>query len=1534
MALNSEDAKTLLRKAVALHQAGELTEAGALYEEVCRAEPSNPDALHYLGLIVRERGDAKGAAELMTRALALKDGDAAIHHHLAGVQRLLGDFEAAMAGDTRALELRPAYSEAHYTRAHTLKAMGRNDEAQADLEQALKLRPDWIEALCDLGVLHAELRRFPQALAAFDRALALSPDYVDVLYNRGKVLAELERHEEAVESYRRAVAIWPDMKFAQYNLGNELLRLGRHAEALEAYDRAVEADPDHADARWNRALALLAMGDLEAGFAAYEWRFRKPLPAPRHPRWARKIWNGREPIEGRTLLMASEQGFGDTIQFARYATLAARAGARVVLLVQVELVELLRGVEGVAEVTHRGRPVPPFDLYCSLLSAPMAFGTRLDTIPARPAYLKADGARLARWRERLGPARGRRVGIVWGGSTQHVNDRWRSVPLAELLATLPPGIEYVSLQKDTRPDDGALLDAAGVRRFESDLADFSETAALCELLDLVVTVDTSVGHLAGALGRPTWIMVTAVPDWRWLLDREDSPWYPTVRLLRQPKEGRWEPVLSRVGAELAAWAGVDAFVLLQEGLALHGEGKHAQAAARYRVVLRMQPDQPDAWHLLGVSLAMAREHEAALAHFARAIELKPGEAVFHLNRARALTELGRRDEALGDLDRAVALLPASVDVLVQRAALLRSLGRESEAILDYERALSVEPGNDKVLGKLAAALTLANRPVEAIAAFDRVLARFPGHPDASWNKGLALLLIGDYEAGWPLFEWRWKAPAVGMRLPPWPQPRWDGREPLRGRTLMLWCEQGLGDGIQFCRYAARLAADGARVLLYVHRPLLRVLRGVDGVADVVADGDPMPPFDLYVPAMSLPGILGTRVSTIPAPVSYLRAVPEVVAAWRARLGPAAGGRVGLVWAGSRDHPFDAKRSIALRDLLAQLPSGLAYVSLQKDLRDGDRELLDAAGVPHFGDALGDLADTAALCELVDLVVSVDTSVVHLAAAMGRPTWLLLATPGEWRWLRDREDSPWYPTMRILRQQSGTGWPGVLGRLHVALRQWQGATMTQVIEEALAAHGRGERMLAQARYEAVIAVEPSNCDAWHLLGVAQAQGEEQESAVASIARAIALKPDVVAFHLNQANVLLALGRLAEAAAGFARTFELDPNNMQALLRHAGALRRLRRFAEAAACLDRAIAVRPPSASLHFQRAMARKELGRYDEAIADYDEALRLRPGYGDAAFNKAFLYLLKGDYATGLPLYEGRWQVANGGRKPQLPHREWTGSEAVDRRRIFVYAEQGYGDTIQFSRYVTLLAARGATVLLNVQAPLLGLMRSLQGVAEVTTGMPAAHEFDMHAPLLSLPLAFGTRIDTVPAPVAYLRADDARIAAWTQRLGTSKKLRVGLVWRGAAGHADDAKRSLPLALLLSALPARHAYFSLQKDLDAAEASALEAHGGVQPLGGEFADFGDTAAVCALMDVVVCVDTSVAHLAAALGRPTWILLPYVPDWRWHLEREDSPWYPTARLFRQGEDAAWPGLLERLRAALEGLRAGRRAAMNTAKSPRKK
>ena len=556
MSMNTNAAgqmRSLFEKAVALHQSGDLRRAQGYYQDVLRIQPAHADAWHLLGVLAAQSNNPAHAVELIERSIQLDRANFAAYANLGSALYSMRRLPQALAAYDRSIALNANHADAYMLRGNLLYELKQLEAALANYDALIALKPNFAEAHSNRGNALQALGQLSAALASYERAISIKPDFVDAHSNRGNVLRELDLFDQALASYERALAIDAKSVTAHFNRGVALHQLKQLPAALASYDAAINIGADFAEAHFNRALLYLLTGDFARGWVEHEWRWKNRLGSNIHEkrRLDAPLWLGEVSLAGSAILLHSEQGLGDTLQFCRYAKLVADRGARVILEVPQPLGNLLAGLDGVSQIILRGSPLPHFDYHCPLMSLPLAFKTTLDSIPAPRRYLAADPHKVAKWQEQLACKTLPRVGLMWNGNSFRPNDRNRSVWLADLLPHLPPGFQYVSLQRDLRPADARTLgENPHILNPAQELRDFSDTAALCECLDLVISVCTSVAHLSGALGKKTWILLGFAADWRWLLDRSDSPWYPSATLYRQPRRGDWNSLFQHVARDL------------------------------------------------------------------------------------------------------------------------------------------------------------------------------------------------------------------------------------------------------------------------------------------------------------------------------------------------------------------------------------------------------------------------------------------------------------------------------------------------------------------------------------------------------------------------------------------------------------------------------------------------------------------------------------------------------------------------------------------------------------------------------------------------------------------------------------------------------------------------------------------------------------------------------------------------------------------------------------------------------------------------
>jgi tetratricopeptide (TPR) repeat protein len=547
------DASQAYEQAVRYHQAGHLAQAEALYGQILQAEPRHANVLCNLGVLRHGQGRLEEAAAFYRQALVNNPNHVDAQNNLGAALKDLGKPGEAIFAYRQTLRLNPNYADAHNNLGVVLRETGQVDEAIDSFQRALALIPRHAYALNNLGVALQEKNRLDEAIERHRQALAINPNYAEALNSLGYALYAQGQADEAMRCYRQALQINPRHAEAHNNLGIALFEQGRFAEAEESYRQTLVCDTSHKLARWNRSMLRLLQGDLAGGWPDYEFRWSQPGLAPRSFQQAR--WDGA-PLAGKTVLVHAEQGLGDAIQFVRYLPLVKERGGRVIFECHRPLYDLVHGMAGVDQVIRVGDPWPEHDAQIALVSLPGLFGTTLATIPANVPYLLADPERVKRWREAIKAAVGidarLKVGIVWQGNPKNPKDHLRSLPLKcfEPLAKVA-GVKLLSLQVGAGTEQIAacqfpIIDLG--RDFDPE--SLADLAAALVNLDLVVTVESGVAHLAGALAVPTWTLLRFVPDWRWLLERSDSPWYPTMRLYRQKERGEWAEVVARIAEDL------------------------------------------------------------------------------------------------------------------------------------------------------------------------------------------------------------------------------------------------------------------------------------------------------------------------------------------------------------------------------------------------------------------------------------------------------------------------------------------------------------------------------------------------------------------------------------------------------------------------------------------------------------------------------------------------------------------------------------------------------------------------------------------------------------------------------------------------------------------------------------------------------------------------------------------------------------------------------------------------------------------------
>ncbi|MFZ2727599.1 MAG: tetratricopeptide repeat protein [Methylococcaceae bacterium] len=1129
------------------------------------------------------------------------------------------------------------------------------------------------------------------------------------------------------------------------------------------------------------------------------------------------------------------------------------------------------------------------------------------------------------------------------------------------------------------------------------------------------------------------------------------------------------------------------FIIIQFlGLFLCQQGDSNTGIALIEKALILNPNYVEAYNNLAEVYKWQHNDAQAIIYYQKALQINPHYQVVLYNLAFLLQKHSKLDEAIGYYRQVVALNPKHLNAYYNLATLLQHQQKLDEAINCYQQLLESNPNHAQSYNNLAVILQQQNKLTQAISYYKQAIVLKPDYADAYYNYSVALqqqnkleqavyycqkamtlnpdnknaqwnmaflqLLQADYARGWQNYESRYEVIEEHIKyrqlLPL--ETQWQG-EPLKGRILLIICEQGLGDAIQFIRYLHLLKNEN--IILKCSPLLTRLFSSIiDPKAIIDSPTQNLPHFDVHIGLMSLPRLFNTRLESIPASVPYLRVNAinfKNLAIDKNKF------NIGFAWSGNKKHKNNHNRSIALELLMPLFElKQCHFYSLQ--LLPESLQLANNTNIDDCQLLIKDFADSAVIVEQLDLIISIDSAVAHLAGSLAKPVWILLPFAPDWRWLLNRDDSPWYPSARLFRQSTSGDWSEVIDKLKIALQESINqhqrliANNTHQINIDLAFKHYQQKRFAQAQtlYEQILDNEPNNAVALHYLGLSIYQLGDKQTGLYYLKKAVAVKPDYTHAYYNLGTALQQLQQVDEAIGCYQKAIALNPNHIdaynnlgvalqsqgqvdsaiayyqQALLlspNHfailnslATALQLQEKFNEAIVCyqkilalnpkhelsyyhlgniflkqreLDRAIAcyqevvlLNPKHLSVYNQLGSAFQKKNNLEQAITYYQKAIELNPkeaiayynlatvlqkqanltkaeqyyqqaidlnpeyvkayynlgtvleqqnkvdeaifyyqkaiainaNYKNSYWNMALMQLLKGDYSQGWLNYECRYQIIDEHikRRHIFPKEtQWQGQSLVDKV-LLVSCEQGFGDAIQFIRYLALLKAK--KLYLRCPKELRSLFSSIIALEFMLDYKQALPEFDVHIALMSLPRLFNTQLNSIPNHVPYLSVNKD----WFSDLPLHKnKLNIGFVWSGRKTHSNNLLRSIELQhfKLLFDLTACH-FYSLQIGKETEQLAEFKNYSNITDCSIMINDFADTAVIIQHLDLVISIDSAVAHLAGSLSKPVWILLPFAPDWRWLLNRNDSPWYPTARLFRQSNAKDWLTVFNEVKTAI--------------------
>lgn len=1023
---------------------------------------------------------------------------------------------------------------------------------------------------------------------------------------------------------------------------------------------------------------------------------------------------------------------------------------------------------------------------------------------------------------------------------------------------------------------------------------------------------------------------------------------------------------------------------LEEAGKLAASGDYSRAILLYQRCLHLLPQLAEAHQGLAWCFGALGKYQEVVSLLVPLLHKQPELPAARLLLAKACLKLGDGEQAVKELELLLCSQPDSFELLRSKAEALYRLQRYDQARDLTEQLLQQMP-DDYGCQLLLAGIERTESPERSLQLYQHLIEQHPGDDALHLYRGTLMLSLGRFEQGWVAFEHR--IPSLQMSADILALPRWHNGLSLSGKSIVVVAEQGHGDAIQFIRYVPLLAQYGAHVMVLCHNDQIRsLLAGVEGVSVAVIPKEPLTFIpDYHCPLLSLPFEFSTTIDSIPFPSGYLQPDSAKCRLWQERLKGLDGLKVGIVWAGNRAQVDNRYRSVPFEQLqaLLQLP-GINFISLQV----GPDALKHQPGyntslLIDFTDELRDFTDTAALVSCLDLVISICSSVTHLTGALGIPVWVMLQYDADWRWLRERRDSPWYASAQLFRQQQPGDWKSVLGQVSGALSELvaQGqhvrkADVSSYYDLGVTAFTRGDLDGAEHYFKAALQ-EGMQSEALNGLATIADQRGLYDQAAELYVNAFTADPQNLIAQFNLANIYRKQGRLTEAEQGYRAVVRRDDRFALAWGGLSNLLLAQQQFDEAGECLQKALELQPDNpdllcdlgillaargdsakAEVAFRKAVdvdtghlaALNQLGmllmkanRLEEAEIPLLAAIRCKPDYwqalnnlgvlyhwwgrlseaeacqrrfiaaapgnGTPHYNLALVLLSQGRFIEGWQEYEWRFYKDDPVplRYEDLPR--WRGENLVGRR-ILVHAEQGYGDTIQFARYLPRLVQQGMRIVLECQDRIIAaLFEQMPGVESVIARGEVLPEVAAACPLLSLPAVLGEAAASEPVSINYLTADPERVTAWQSRLEGLVGYRVGLVWSGRRGQDNNHNRMIPPELIARLASVKGVSFiNLLVGIDDPVADAVLAPLNRYDARPYLKDFAESAALVACLDLLISVDTATAHLAGALGKEAWVMIPYNADWRWTFGLPDCPLYPSVRLYPQNQPFAWEPIVD--------------------------
>ncbi len=1470
--IDSRNPELFVELGTLYYRMGKSDAAKFYYEEALSIRPLNFSANFNMGIICRDKLNWERALEYFKKAELVNPTNFLALYNIGFCYQQLGDSQNVAEYYRKSLHENPVSPEANFAYGNVLKEERNWERAKEYFKASLRIKPKQPNVLTNLGIVYHYLGEFGKSKELLEEVIEMEPNNLD----------------------------------AKVNLAANYYELGEFKKSRECYEEVLKESPDDAITHFNYSLLLFTLEEYEKALAEYEWRLKtwdnqnilKNVP----------FWKG-ENLRGKRIFVIAEQGLGDELQFVRYIKELQKNGGYVILQTRKPLLPLFAESKIADEITSDAVQNIDVDYQIHLMSIPKVVGKF--PLAANEPYIIIDSeTEIAE----LTDSEKLNIGIVWRGNIKHMYDFKRSVNLTRFKKLFViEGARFYSLQINPTSEEKEIFEEFGVKDLSSELDSFLDTAKYVNQLDLVISVDSAVAHLAGAMGKEVWTLISKISDWRWGTGEDGTVWYKTMKLFRQEESREWERVFKRIGNKLAKKIEKEKMDSEQElallklyGLQSFEKGKNKEAIIYFKRYLEKAPYDAAVLLIAGTLEFQESNFDAAEKYLLKLAEI-------NRNSVDALNMLGEIYFGKKDFNNAIEYykrgleIKETPEVLNNLALALQSIGRYEDAEKYLRELVRLEEKAGYYLN-FANALYFLQKFDEALANFDKAL-ELENLGSAHIGKSFAYLAQKDFKNGFLEYDWAIKeVTKVNISIP-----EWDGREAW-GKSILIYTEQGFGDSIQFMRFLPEVKRKGLKVIVGTSAVLAEFFENSPFVDEVVLERKDE--YDFSCSIMKLPKILGLeKEEDFALPENLFYCDENLYLAWKNKLSREKL-NVLVMWRTVSPTPTSKQRSLNIEALQKILDNKAVKFFIVEDPNSRNSLPEDLVNFENVEIVRESLWNIASITKAMDLVISIDSSILHIAAAQNVPVWVLLPEFCDWRWTFEGETSYWYPSVKLFRQSKEGNWTDVVERISEELgaktKSKNSASLS--IEELLS---RAENYISRQEF-----VEAEKL----LSGYSETYKEEEE------------------FNFKAGFVKQNLGKHEEALGYYGRVLQANPANLNAINNSAVALKDLGqyedaekllrissefdsqnsstynnlgiiadatgRFYEAVDLFKRALSLKPEYADAEINLANTLSTLQMNDEALKVIDNLLKREPNNVRANFNKSLILLSSGNYTAGFEYYEWRRKLPDYlQRKFAMPE---LNGEKLEGKKILVYDEQGYGDTIQFVRFVKHLSDAGAEVILQTHGSLSGLMRRCEGVSDSiprTSLTDDGLRYDYHIPLLSLPEYFHLGKEECGMEHPYIKSEREKVEEFASRFFRSEKIKVGLVWEGKtplfnahrSATIDDYSRLINLS--------EFEYYSLQIGDTAKRDSEKMRKLGIVDLSDAIIDFSDTAAILNNLDLLISIDTSVAHLAGALNVSTFLLLSEKADWRWgHGDR--TIWYPSIKIFRQTHFGNWSDVIEKV------------------------